>query len=336
MKMKKKKIEYLDALRNMAEEICGQGNIDLQKSKKDFKGLIEELRIYEMELEIQKEELIKTEMELEKAKANYEFLYEMAPCGYVTLNQKKEIIKFNKKLPVLLGSYESKLVGEKFLTFICPEDQARVIEYFKQIKKTTSISGIRVHHHPPGAKYINMETYVEIQSPKKKYFQTILIDSSEQIITQKKLYETWKNLEISHVKLKEKSIALSEVLQEVEKSKKDIEKNVCFNAENLLIPIIKKLQEKDAGKNQKIYQLLIKNIKSIVSKIYPGISNGLENLTAREVEICNMVREGFVSKEIAVFFGSSLKTIETHRKNIRKKLGLSKKETNLTTYLNNL
>ena len=46
-----------------------------------------------------------------------------------------------------------------------------------------------------------------------------------------------------------------------------------------------------------------------------------------------MIRGGFASKDIAQALNLSVQTIEKHRKNIRKKLGLSNKEVNLAAYL---
>ena len=59
-------------------------------------------------------------------------------------------------------------------------------------------------------------------------------------------------------------------------------------------------------------------------------------LTPREIEICNMIKSGLTTKEISNFLNSSSQTIDKHRKNIRKKLGLTQRYINLTSFLQSL
>ena len=56
-------------------------------------------------------------------------------------------------------------------------------------------------------------------------------------------------------------------------------------------------------------------------------------MTARELELCNLLRSGLSSKEIATLTGVSVATVTTHRRSIRRKLGLTKTGTNLVTWL---
>ena len=59
-------------------------------------------------------------------------------------------------------------------------------------------------------------------------------------------------------------------------------------------------------------------------------------LTPREIEISNMVKNGFTNKEIARVLCLSLLTVEKHRQYIRKKLGITKRTINLCSYLQQL
>jgi len=89
------------------------------------------------------------------------------------------------------------------------------------------------------------------------------------------------------------------------------------NAEGLLLPIIQKLRL--TGESRKYVQLLQKNLQELTSSFGTKLTEKRVNLTTREIEICNMIKNGLVNKEIASLLNISLGTIERHRNNIRKK-----------------
>ena len=60
------------------------------------------------------------------------------------------------------------------------------------------------------------------------------------------------------------------------------------------------------------------------------------SLSPREFEICNLVKTGLSSKEIASTLNTSEGTVRNQRKSIRRKLGLAKDKTNLQTALKTL
>jgi PAS domain S-box-containing protein len=332
--MKKKRVYDFKELRNAAEAVIEKSQGDLENSNTKFKGMLEELRIYQVELEMQNEELIRAGQELEEMESKYEALYELAPCGYLTLNSKKEILQSNKKAATLLGVSRINMIGESIVTFIASEDQPRLVKYYKQVKKVSTATGLKIHNHPPGALYVELETHVESPDIKNLYYQTILIDCSERVRIHKRMDEQQEQLKMRVKELNDKNIALGELLGQVESGRSRIEKAVTFNTEKLLIPLVNRLRAKDNGKNTDAFKLLEKNIKQIASQFGLKVSGSLIKLSTKEIEISNMIRAGFSSKEIASNFDISLKTVETHRRNIRKKLGIANKEVNLTSYLN--
>jgi len=59
-------------------------------------------------------------------------------------------------------------------------------------------------------------------------------------------------------------------------------------------------------------------------------------LTPAEIQISNLIKQGKTTKEIADLLNLSDRTIETHRKNIRRKIGIRNKSENLRTHLLNI
>ena len=136
--------------------------------------------------------------------------------------------------------------------------------------------------------------------------------------------------------LKRKNIALKEILSQLEMEKKEVRDSINANTDKLLLPLIKKLRINENSKNAKIYSLLESNIKNMTSDFGGKISSNLIKMSPKEIEVCDLVKNGFESKEISAFLNISIKTVETHRRNIRIKLGLSGKKINLYTYLNSI
>ena len=113
-----------------------------------------------------------------------------------------------------------------------------------------------------------------------------------------------------------------------------MEDNVIANAENLLLPTIQKLEL--TGTSRKYAQLLRKNLEELTSSFGTRLADKKARLTSKEIEICNLIKNGLSSKEIACLLNASLLTVEKHRNNIRNKFGIANKKLNLFSVLQEL
>jgi PAS domain S-box-containing protein len=128
--------------------------------------------------------------------------------------------------------------------------------------------------------------------------------------------------------------ALRVVIGAVEKEKSEIEKRIGRNVRLTIRPILDQLRRRAASDSTKfLLHTLEFNLENLVSPFGASLSGGNPRLTPRETRICEMVRSGLSSKQIAEVMGISHHTILVHRRNIRRKLGLKKSRKNLTSYL---
>ena len=111
-------------LRKQAEEFLNQNPEAVKKTPpRDILNLVEELQIHQIELEMQNEELRRTQLELEAARDKYSDLYDFAPVGYFTINAKGTILEANLTGAAMLGVERSFLIGKPFTHFIARDTQ---------------------------------------------------------------------------------------------------------------------------------------------------------------------------------------------------------------------
>jgi len=115
---------YLDSLRKKAlKQLEQQGVSDVYSlAEQTNKSLIHELSVHQIELEMQNESLLKTQESLELEQRRYFDLYDLAPFGYITINEAGFIIESNLMAATLLNTSRDSLINRPLSLFIQPED----------------------------------------------------------------------------------------------------------------------------------------------------------------------------------------------------------------------
>ncbi len=143
-----------------------------------------------------------------------------------------------------------------------------------------------------------------------------------------------KELKTKSANLEEMNSALKILLQRREEDRKELEEKVLFNVKELAVHYLEKLRNTGLDKKQSGYvDVLVSNLNSIISPFSRTLSHMYMNLTPVEIQIADLVRQGKSTKEMASLLNVSARTVEFHRQNIRKKLGITRKSANLRTHL---
>lgn len=157
------------------------------------------------------------------------------------------------------------------------------------------------------------------------------IDITSELQLQARLQQVKQTLAEKEIALDRKAIAFSEVLEQVEVEKDKLKERISANLQEVVIPLLEKLRQTETP--PEYVDMLEKHIQEISGTFGLSVAKIAPNLSPREVEIGSMVQRGMHSKQIAQLLGISYETVEKHRRNIRKKVGISGTRTILSSFL---
>jgi DNA-binding NarL/FixJ family response regulator len=137
--------------------------------------------------------------------------------------------------------------------------------------------------------------------------------------------------------LGEANTALKVLLEHREVEKATLEEQVLANVRKLILPYLENLKHLNLNENQAVQVKIIEgNLKKIVSPFLRNLTSTYLDLTPREIQVANLVKEGKTTKEMTEILSISATAVDFHRKNLRSKFGIKNKKTNLIAFLSSL
>jgi len=128
-------------LRLRAEEVAKSKDADRPSrgdavSPEETQEILHELRVHQIELEIQNEEMRNSQIEMKSMRARYFDLYDLAPVGYFTLDVHGLILEANLTAATLLRTTRSQLTHHPISQFILPTDLKTFAEHCLRLSQT--------------------------------------------------------------------------------------------------------------------------------------------------------------------------------------------------------
>jgi PAS domain S-box-containing protein len=286
--------------------------------------------------------LKETEIELRNSEERFRLLVENAPFGLLIMDEDRNIEYFNPKFESLFGYSQEDIPDiHSWFQKAYPDKEYRqqIINLWKEMEDESTPVGEFTPHtfsvrcKDGDTKVINFR-HVILQE--KKHLVTYE-DITAQAEAEEALKKREQELEAQSKDLAEVNTALRVLLQRREEDQQQIEERVLLNVKDLVIPYVNKLETSRLNEQQKSYLNILKsNLNEIVSPFARRLAATNINLTPKEIRVANLIKEDMSTKEISEMLYISESSVEFHRHNIRRKLGLIKRKVNLKTYLQSL
>jgi DNA-binding NarL/FixJ family response regulator len=140
-------------------------------------------------------------------------------------------------------------------------------------------------------------------------------------------------MELKHQELLDTNKALTALARNIDREREDAEKKIAKLVRSRMLPLLEDFQKNASFKK---YRAEIDELMLSLHELNPGLKKGSDiilSLSATELRIATMIKNGLTSPDIADLLHISLGTVKSHRRNIRKKLKLNNSRINLASYL---
>jgi PAS domain S-box-containing protein len=199
-------------IRSRAEKLLQEkGVYENSMGEPDLRALVHELKVHQIELEMQNEELFRSKGELEESRQKFRDLYDFAPVGYASLDADGTIWDMNLAGASLLGEARINLVKKRF-QMVLPPESIPVFNEFSARVMTSALRQtleLRIRNLGEFPRYIQIEgRAMEEDTMKHRLFRAAFFDITDRINAEQALREKEEKLTRSVI---EKEALLAEI-----------------------------------------------------------------------------------------------------------------------------
>ncbi|WP_321394480.1 PAS domain S-box protein [uncultured Desulfuromusa sp.] len=247
--------------------------------------------------------------------------------GIVLIDTEGEIVKANQQASEIYGIPLEVLIGTPICDLTDSAGCTALENAKQQLFEGQQISAEINSIYVDGKTFPSFFTMTRMDLEGETFWPIIVRDITEEKVLNNKLWEEKRHAE-------EMNVTLRNVLKSIEEDRKEAEKHLSARIRTSILPGIKKIQKETQADIRESYLTLLKDqLLSLTSGFDAEIDGDLLKLTKSELKICQFIKAGLSGKEICESMNLSFETIQTHRKNIRKKLCLRGKSQSLHQFL---
>ncbi|BDU77577.1 PAS domain S-box protein [Mesoterricola sediminis] len=254
---------------------------------------------------------------LARSQKMLESVFQGVGKGILLVDEDREIVESNQKACEIFGLQPSNILGMPIRALCCARGGDRLHDLFGTLVENQVVS------EEIDAVYIDRRVFpavftISLIVVDGARLWTVIVDDISEQKGMKLQLEQEKHL------TEEANITLRHVLKSIEEEQQELVARLSRVIAEDILPTLEKLKaslgdEVQAGYVDFIEELLV----SLTQGSEAELDIGLLHLSKTEVRICKLIKAGFSTKDICNMMNLAFDTIQTHRKNIRKKLGLA-------------
>lgn len=132
------------------------------------------------ELEACKLKLMKTQHLLEEARSRYTNLFEMAPVGYLTLDDKGLTLEINQSGAAMLGRERAHMLGKQFIAWLADDERPLFLDHLHQVFRTSAKASIELTVKTPCGSLCEMrlESMIARGAGPSRVYHAVMTDLS--------------------------------------------------------------------------------------------------------------------------------------------------------------
>ena len=225
------------------------------------------------------------------------------------------VLAANRKAHSLYSEGDEPLAGTSFRRILRTVDEARILASARSLKNGASWRGTLTTFRPDG-----LETPVKLSVRclsvgEVRLFQFMMRDLRGRIALERDLAQ-------SRLAVADMNTALKQVLRNVEEERQELKDELVQQVREEVLPTLERIALEDSPLVRQAYRSALEEKIADMGVSTTESVNLFARLTPREMDICRLIQQSWQGRAIAEELGISFETLQTHRKNIRRKLGL--------------
>lgn len=189
--MTRTELEHELNLLQITVTTANQDLLQSQAGTADLQQLLHELHVHQIELEMQNRELLETRQELEASHNRYFALYDFAPFGYLSLDDKGCIQEINLTGALMLGKERHYLIGKPFVVYVAKGETHQFLEHIRRCQHGEQKVMTELLLKGDSAKSVQLLSVpVQDEASQGEFFRTALVDISERRQAQASLQQS--------------------------------------------------------------------------------------------------------------------------------------------------
>jgi len=255
--------------------------------------------------------------------------------GFWLVDTQGHLLEVNESYCRMSGYSEQELLTMSISDLEAAELPVETASHIQKVVSEGEDRFESVHRRKDGSTFY-VEVSVQFKPIEGGRIVGFMRDRTARRKAEESLRESEEKLRVRSQELEEMNSALKVLLKQREQDRKEIEEKVHANVKQLVLPYIEKLKKRKFGEDVAYLNIIEANLHGMISSLATTTSGKLHRLTPQELLVANLINDGRQDKDISEVLNVSIHTIKAHRRNIRKKLGLTKGKANLRTFLSNL